>query len=206
MDTLINPSTGTEPRRSSHAGRRSDQVDIRTSSHFQGPRSRSHPSSLFPAGKQQRDERGYPIGANRGPARTNQDDHTDSDAGHKKLEASDLTRSDSGWDDGFTDEERARLDMRVLRKTDIAFLPLMGIIVMLQYLDKAILSYAALLGLTFDLQLTGNEYNWACEYTPGGPTAFCRRVGVFGKIPLEARRAETRHALLCPDAECVREL
>lgn len=74
-----------------------------------------------------------------------------------------MTRSESGWSDGFTDEERARLDKRVLRKTDIAMLPLMGIIVMLQYLDKAILSYAALLGLVQDLKLVGNEYSWACE-------------------------------------------
>lgn len=89
--------------------------------------------------------------------------NSDSDGGHKKLEAGDMSRSESGWSDGFTDEERARLDRRVLLKTDFAMLPLMGIIVMLQYLDKAILSYAALLGLTTDLKLMTNEYNWACE-------------------------------------------
>ncbi|CAO1619738.1 unnamed protein product [Sympodiomycopsis kandeliae] len=161
MDTLINPSTGTGPRasmqsrRSSHF-RRSEQVDIRNSTHFP-----SHPSSLFVAGKQPRDGRGHPLKSGETAPQEINEKATDSDAGHKKLEAGDMTHSDSGWSDGFTDEERARLDKRVLRKTDLAMLPLMGIIVMLQYLDKAILSYAALLGLQQDLGLGTTQYNWA---------------------------------------------
>ena len=178
MATLISPATGSQPRasmqsrRSSNMARISEQVDIRNSAHFQGSRSGSHPTSLYLAGKQQRDERGYPQGhsvpGSSGLAAapvTFDEAQPDSDGGHKKLEAGDMSRSESGWSDGFTDEERARLDKRVLLKTDFAMLPLMGIIVMLQYLDKAILSYAALLGLTTDLKLDpmSNEYSWACE-------------------------------------------
>lgn len=61
------------------------------------------------------------------------------------------------------DAEHKKLLRRVLVKTDLALLPLMGCITLLQFLDKAILSYAALLGLQKDLNLTGNDYSWAGE-------------------------------------------
>lgn len=61
----------------------------------------------------------------------------------------------------------AVIEKRLVGKTDAVLLPFMGIIVLLQYLDKAILSYAALLGMTKQLQLVGNEYSWAGEYVSG---------------------------------------
>ena len=74
----------------------------------------------------------------------------------------------------------------------LGFLPLMGVIVMLQYLDKAILSYAALLGLTIDLKLQMNEYNWACEYSCRYATAnrACRVVLVCPDVMRCASRRE----------------
>ncbi|CAO1621697.1 unnamed protein product [Parajaminaea phylloscopi] len=62
----------------------------------------------------------------------------------------------------LSDADRA-LERALLRKTDLALLPLMGVIVLLQYLDKAILSYAALLGMTLQLRLVSNEYSWAAS-------------------------------------------
>ncbi|PWN31097.1 MFS general substrate transporter [Jaminaea rosea] len=63
----------------------------------------------------------------------------------------------------YSPDEIHRANKRVLLKTDLTVLPLMCVIIMLQYLDKAILSYAALLGLTQDLQLISNEYSWAAS-------------------------------------------
>lgn len=40
-------------------------------------------------------------------------------------------------------------------------LPMLVISYMLQYLDKATMSNAAILGLREDLNLTGSEYSWA---------------------------------------------
>lgn len=55
------------------------------------------------------------------------------------------------------------VEKSVVLKTDLVLIPMMGIAVLLQYLDKAILSYAALLGMTKELKLVSNEYSWAGE-------------------------------------------
>ncbi|WVQ86195.1 hypothetical protein IAT38_008363 [Cryptococcus sp. DSM 104549] len=49
---------------------------------------------------------------------------------------------------------------RVLRKIDTHILPLLVLTQFLQNLDKASMSYAAVLGLRTDLKLTANEYSW----------------------------------------------
>ncbi|KAH7143625.1 major facilitator superfamily domain-containing protein [Dactylonectria macrodidyma] len=51
-------------------------------------------------------------------------------------------------------------DARVLRRIDIALLPLMLAVYFLQALDKATLSYASIFGLIDDTNLEGAEYSW----------------------------------------------
>lgn len=51
-------------------------------------------------------------------------------------------------------------DARILRRIDIALLPLMLSVYFLQALDKATLSYASIFGLIDDTDLVGDEFSW----------------------------------------------
>ncbi|PWN46940.1 MFS general substrate transporter [Violaceomyces palustris] len=48
----------------------------------------------------------------------------------------------------------------VLRKLDYVLMPLMCVVVLLQFLDKTSLNYANLLGIQKDTHLKGQEYSW----------------------------------------------
>ncbi|KAJ5813222.1 hypothetical protein N7447_010245 [Penicillium robsamsonii] len=58
-------------------------------------------------------------------------------------------------------ETTPAIEKRVLRKLDLFLIPLMGGCYMLQYIDKLAISQATLFSLRQDLDLKGNEYNWA---------------------------------------------
>lgn len=49
---------------------------------------------------------------------------------------------------------------RILRKIDVAILPIILVIYCLQSLDKTALSYASVFGLIKDTHLHGEEYSW----------------------------------------------
>lgn len=51
-------------------------------------------------------------------------------------------------------------DARVLRRIDLALLPLMLSVYFLQALDKATLSYASIFGLIEDIGLEGDQFSW----------------------------------------------
>ncbi|POR31583.1 Putative transporter [Tolypocladium paradoxum] len=51
-------------------------------------------------------------------------------------------------------------DARILRRIDIALLPLMLSVYFLQALDKATLSYASIFGLIDDTDLVGDQFSW----------------------------------------------
>lgn len=51
-------------------------------------------------------------------------------------------------------------NQRVLRKIDLALLPILLCIYFLQSLDKTALSYAAVFGLIEDTNLVGDQYSW----------------------------------------------
>lgn len=51
-------------------------------------------------------------------------------------------------------------DARVLRRIDVALLPLMLAVYFLQALDKATLSYASIFGLIADTRLVGSQFSW----------------------------------------------
>ncbi|PNY25833.1 transporter [Tolypocladium capitatum] len=51
-------------------------------------------------------------------------------------------------------------DARILRRIDIALLPLMLSVYFLQALDKATLSYASIFGLIEDTDLVGDQFSW----------------------------------------------
>lgn len=51
-------------------------------------------------------------------------------------------------------------DNRILRRIDLALLPLMLSVYFLQALDKATLSYASIFGLIDDTGLKGDEFSW----------------------------------------------
>lgn len=107
----------------------------------------------------------YMIG-DRAPFSRGRASHDGSDEQHvaaQDLKPEPSSSDDTEGGDSMSDEHSKRLHRRVVLKTDLALLPLMGLTVLLQYLDKAILSYAALLGLVKDLRLTGTEYSWAAS-------------------------------------------
>ncbi|KAJ5357073.1 hypothetical protein N7517_011682 [Penicillium concentricum] len=58
-------------------------------------------------------------------------------------------------------ETTPAMEKKVLRKLDFFLIPLMGGCYMLQYIDKLAISQATLFNLRQDLDLKGNEYNWA---------------------------------------------
>ena len=49
---------------------------------------------------------------------------------------------------------------RILRKIDLAILPVLLVVYFLQFLDKASLSYASVFGLIEHAHLEGEEYSW----------------------------------------------
>ncbi|PHH62803.1 hypothetical protein CDD81_6695 [Ophiocordyceps australis] len=51
-------------------------------------------------------------------------------------------------------------DARVLRRIDLALLPIMLAVYFLQALDKATLSYASIFGLVEDTNLVGSQFSW----------------------------------------------
>lgn len=51
-------------------------------------------------------------------------------------------------------------DARILRRVDLALLPIMLTVYFLQALDKATLSYASLFGLIEDTHLVGDQFSW----------------------------------------------
>lgn len=65
---------------------------------------------------------------------------------------------------GRSPDERVNVspkdDARVLRRIDLALLPLMLTVYFLQALDKATLSYASIFGLIEDTKLIGDQFSW----------------------------------------------
>lgn len=49
---------------------------------------------------------------------------------------------------------------RILRKIDLAILPIIFIVYCLQFLDKSTLSYASVFGILEDANLHGEQYSW----------------------------------------------
>ncbi|KAK3669763.1 hypothetical protein LTR78_010336 [Recurvomyces mirabilis] len=60
------------------------------------------------------------------------------------------------YGDSYTTEQ----DKAVLRKIDLAVLPMICAVFFLQYLDKQSLSYASVFGLITDLGMTSKQYSW----------------------------------------------
>ncbi|KAJ1568999.1 hypothetical protein HK405_011197 [Cladochytrium tenue] len=58
--------------------------------------------------------------------------------------------------ESFTEEE----ERAVVRKIDLAILPMICLVFFLQYLDKQSLSYASVFGLITDLNMTSSQYSW----------------------------------------------
>ncbi|KAF4123597.1 MFS allantoate transporter [Geosmithia morbida] len=57
-------------------------------------------------------------------------------------------------------ESTPALEKRVVLKLDMIMLPLMGVVYMMQYMDKLALSQATLFNLRQDLNLQGQQYSW----------------------------------------------
>ena len=49
---------------------------------------------------------------------------------------------------------------RILRKIDLAILPIVLFVYCLQFLDKSTLSYASIFGILEDANLHGDQYSW----------------------------------------------
>ncbi|KAL3455250.1 major facilitator superfamily domain-containing protein [Aspergillus heterothallicus] len=62
---------------------------------------------------------------------------------------------------GVADTLSAEDEKKLVRKIDMHLMPLLIVSYGLQYLDKTSLSYSAILGIRQDLNLHGQEYNWA---------------------------------------------
>lgn len=64
------------------------------------------------------------------------------------------------------------LNARLLRKIDLHVLPWLCGLYVLQYLDKGVLSYAGVMGIQTEAQLTASEYNWLGSIYYAGYLAF----------------------------------
>ncbi|CAI7595373.1 unnamed protein product [Penicillium viridicatum] len=85
---------------------------------------------------------------------------TKPDLGTLKVESSSATR-DLDFGQVLEVKTTPAMEKKVLRKLDFVLIPLMGGCYMLQYIDKLAISQATLFNLREDLDLKGNEYNWA---------------------------------------------
>ena len=72
-------------------------------------------------------------------------------------EALQVVRSSGDAEEIVIDEE---LKKRLLRKIDLHIMPIMCVVYGLNYLDKTTLSYASIMGLETDLNLTKSNYQW----------------------------------------------
>ena len=72
-------------------------------------------------------------------------------------EALQVVRNSGDAEEIAIDEE---LKTRLLRKIDLHIMPIMCIVYGLNYLDKTTLSYASIMGLVTDLDLTKSNYQW----------------------------------------------
>lgn len=72
-------------------------------------------------------------------------------------EALQVVRNSGDAEEIAIDEE---LKTRLLRKIDLHIMPIMCVVYGLNYLDKTTLSYASIMGLETDLNLTRSNYQW----------------------------------------------
>ena len=72
-------------------------------------------------------------------------------------EALQAVRNSGDAEEIAIDEE---LNTRLLRKIDLHIMPIMCVVYGLNYLDKTTLSYASIMGLQTDLNLTKSNYQW----------------------------------------------
>lgn len=61
--------------------------------------------------------------------------------------------------DGFVPDPA--FEKKVVRKIDLALIPLFGLLMACQIMDKATLSYSSVMGMKTDLGMSGTEYSWA---------------------------------------------
>ncbi|KAJ5670806.1 uncharacterized protein N7477_006169 [Penicillium maclennaniae] len=62
-------------------------------------------------------------------------------------------------DAGLSDEERAKIDRRLLWKLDLRLLPWLSLLYLVSFLDRTNIGNAKIVGLTKDLNMTPNQYN-----------------------------------------------
>lgn len=85
---------------------------------------------------------------------------------------------------GELDGEPIELDeathRQLLRKIDWNLMPMLCVVYMLNYLDKTSLSYASVMGLKTDANLTGTQYSWLVRSTrdPNRDTTLIIRTGI----------------------------
>lgn len=61
---------------------------------------------------------------------------------------------------GHTVEVSPAENKRILRKIDLAILPIILVTYVLQFLDKSTLSFASVFGLIEEANLVGDQYSW----------------------------------------------
>lgn len=104
-----------------------------------------------------RDNQDAPYDAPNGFVRTD-DAASDSRALYRDAAAAMLIKL--GHDPAHRLRISPKTNARILRRVDIALLPLMLIVYFLHALDKATLSYASIFGLIDDTGLKGDEFSW----------------------------------------------
>ncbi|OAP62488.1 hypothetical protein AYL99_04693 [Fonsecaea erecta] len=62
-------------------------------------------------------------------------------------------------DEGLSEEERKRIDRKLLWKLDIQLIPWLCLLYLISFLDRTNIGNAKIDGLQEDLNLTNNEYN-----------------------------------------------
>lgn len=72
----------------------------------------------------------------------------------------DLLIENTSIEDGATNMLNSR---RIRQKADLVLIPLLGFCYLLQFLDKQTLSYASLLGMPQDIDLSGAQFSWAAS-------------------------------------------
>ncbi|PYH48137.1 putative MFS allantoate transporter [Aspergillus saccharolyticus JOP 1030-1] len=98
--------------------------------------------------------------------------HTPADEKKTQYEAGREVEDRESVANGSSTEFSAETERKLVRKIDLMILPIMLVAYMMSFMDKQMLSYAAIMGIMQDLGLTGSEYSWSSAIFYFGYLAF----------------------------------
>lgn len=88
-----------------------------------------------------------------------------SDSEEVSVQQKENAASDNDPEGSFEQVDFSHIDeKKVLRKMDLRLIPMLAILYLLSFLDRGNIGNAKIEGLQEDLNMTGGQYNWTCNF------------------------------------------